>query len=113
MRFLKVLFWLLLGGVVTAFVLYNGEQRVSVLLWGGLIADFSLPMLLILLFLAGFLPMLLAYHAMRWRLRQRIAGLQRALEDLRAIHAAAPAPTPVPVPAPEALPAPAGLSPAP
>jgi uncharacterized integral membrane protein len=88
MRFLKVLFWILLGGVAAAFVIYNAQERVELRLWAGLIADFSLPLLLILVFLLGFLPMLLAYHAMRWRMRQRLSGLERALNDLRAVHAA-------------------------
>jgi len=87
MRFLKVLFWLLLGGLVAGFVIYNGDERVNVHLWSGLIADFSLPLLLILVFLAGLLPVLLAYHALRWRMRQRITGLERALNDVRAINA--------------------------
>lgn len=103
MRFLKVLFWLLLGGLVTAFVIYNGDERVALHLWGGLVADFSLPFLMILMFLLGFLPMLLAYHALRWRSRQRIAGLERALDDLRAVAPAAEAE----VEAAPALPAPA------
>ncbi|MES2443752.1 MAG: LapA family protein [Pseudomonadota bacterium] len=88
MRFLKVLFWLLLGGVVAAFVIYNGDERVSIHLWAGLIADFSLPLLLILVFLGGMLPSLFAYHALRWRTRQRIAGLERALADLHAVNPA-------------------------
>jgi len=104
MRFLKVLFWLLLGGLVAGFVIYNGDERVNVHLWSGLIADFSLPLLLILVFLAGLLPVLLAYHALRWRMRQRITGLERALNDIRAIQAmpepaSTPAPVPTPVPA--------------
>ncbi len=53
---------------------------------GGLVADFSLPLLLILVFLAGLLPALLAYHALKWRTRQRVSGLERALMDLRAIN---------------------------
>ena len=109
MRFLKVLFWLLLGGVVTAFISANGEERVSLHLWGGLFADFSLPFLLILIFLAGLLPMLLAYHAYKWRTRQRVLGLERALADLRAItpvpEAADPDADPYPaMPAPPLLP---------
>jgi len=91
MRFLKVLFWLLLGGLVAAFVIYNGDERVSIHLWGGLIADFSLPLMLILVFCAGLLPALTAYHALRWSTRQRISGLERAIADLRAVHDAAPA----------------------
>jgi lipopolysaccharide assembly protein A len=86
MRFLKVLFWLLLGGVVAAFVIYNGDERVGIHLWGGLIADFSLPLLLILVFLLGLLPSLVAYQALRWRMRQRFSGLERALADLRSVN---------------------------
>lgn len=112
MRFLKVLFWLLLGGLVAGFVIYNGDERVNVHLWSGLIADFSLPLLLILVFLAGLLPALLAYHALRWRMRQRITGLERALADIRAIStmpepvvvASEPVPAPVPTGPQAALP---------
>jgi lipopolysaccharide assembly protein A len=105
MRFLKVLFWLLLGGVVAAFVIYNGDERVGIHLWGGLIADFSLPLLLILVFLLGLLPSLVAYQALRWRMRQRFAGLERALADLRSVNQV---PEPVlaegaPLPAPVAV----------
>ncbi|ATY31423.1 LapA family protein [Sphingomonas psychrotolerans] len=85
MRFLKVLFWLLLGGLVAAFVIYNGDERVDIRLWGGLVADFSLPLLLIITFLLGLLPALVAYQTLRWRSRQRLAGLERALADLRAV----------------------------
>lgn len=106
MRFLKVLFWLLLGGLVAGFVIYNGDERVNVHLWSGLIADFSLPLLLILVFLAGLLPALLAYHALRWRMRQRITGLERALADIRAISAnSVPEPVAVVAEATPALPA--------
>ena len=105
MRFLTVLFWLLLGGVIAAFIFYNGDERVSIHLWAGLIADFSLPLLLILVFLAGMLPALFAYHALRWRTRQRIAGLERALADLHAVPPSPLAPeTPEPVTAPPLLP---------
>ncbi|MHA6719296.1 LapA family protein [Sphingomonas sp. RS6] len=89
MRFLKVLLWLLLGGVIAGFVIYNGGEKVSIQLWGGMVADVSLPMLLILVFLAGFLPMLIAYQALRWRMRQRFAGLERALADLRTMNTTA------------------------
>lgn len=100
MRFLKVLFWLLLGGLVAAFVIYNGDETVTLRLSTSLVADFSLPLLLILVFLLGLLPSMVAYQAMRWRARQRIAGLERALTDLRAVNA--PAEPMVELPAPEA-----------
>jgi hypothetical protein len=66
-------------------VIYNGDERVDIRLWGGLVADFSLPLLLIIVFLLGLLPALVAYQTLRWRSRQRLAGLERALADLRAV----------------------------
>jgi len=42
------------------------------------------------LFLLGLLPALVAYQTLRWRSRQRLAGLERALADLRAVASAEP-----------------------
>lgn len=100
MRFLKVLVWLLLGGIIAAFVIYNGDERVSIQLWGGLVADFSLPLLLITVFFLGLLPPLIAYQTLRWRMRQRFASLERALADLRAVNPPAPEALPIAPPAP-------------
>ena len=77
---------LLLGGLAAAFIIYNSEETISIRLWGGLIADFSLPLLLVLVFLLGLLPSLVAYQTLRWRTRQRVSGLERALSDLRAVQ---------------------------
>jgi lipopolysaccharide assembly protein A len=110
MRFLKVLLWLLLGGVIAGFVIYNGDERVSIQLWGGLVADVSLPMLLILVFLAGFLPMQVAYQTLRWRMRQRFAGLERALADLRTMNVAPAHAQRWEAPAPDSPPAPPLIS---
>lgn len=103
MRFLKVLFWLLLGALIAAFFIYNGAERVQLRLWGNLVLDSALPVLMIGTFLLGFLPMYLLHHATRWRLRQRLASAERALADLRAVHATA-AEAAVAPPAPPAPP---------
>ncbi|MBW4329406.1 LapA family protein [Stakelama sp. CBK3Z-3] len=93
MQFLKTLFWALLIGLGAAFA-YNNWVPVDLHLWGGLIAEVNLPLLLLVSFLIGFVPMLLAYYTMRWRLRQRISNSERALADLRAAHAVVPPPAP-------------------
>ena len=90
MQFLKTLFWALLVGVVVAFSL-NNMTMVPVRLWGSVVADVNLPLLLVITFLAGFLPAYLSLVTVRWRMRQRIAATERALADLRAAQAAAPA----------------------
>ncbi|MBR0551415.1 lipopolysaccharide assembly protein LapA domain-containing protein [Stakelama marina] len=86
MQFLKTLFWALLIGLAGAFT-YGNWTTVQIHLWGGLIAEVNLPLLLLVVFLLGFVPMLLAYHAVRWRLRQRLASSERALNDLRKAQA--------------------------
>ncbi len=96
MQFLKTLFWALLVGVIVAFAL-NNMTMVPLKLWGTLYADVNLPLLLLLMFLAGFLPTFAALHITRWRLRQRIAATDRTLADLH--RADPPTPTLAPVPA--------------
>ena len=92
MQFLKTLFWALLIGLGAAFA-YNNWVPVDLHLWGGLIAEVNLPLLVLVSFLLGLVPMLLGYYAMRWRLRQRLANTERALAAAPAqIEPQAPAP---------------------
>lgn len=102
MQFLKALFWFLILGVIAAFAVTNWRP-VEIQLWSGLVADVNLPFLILIAFLLGLIPMLLLYHTVRWRLRQRIAMLERTLEDLRAVHAAPPPASPDEAPAPPPL----------
>lgn len=90
MQFLKALFWFLILGLIAAFAVTNWHP-VEIQLWSGLVADVNLPFLLLVIFLAGFLPMLLLFHTVRWRLRQRIGMLERTVEEMRNLHAASPA----------------------
>ena len=105
MQFLKALFWFLILGLVAAFAVTNWRP-VEIQLWSSLVADVNLPFLMLAVFLAGFLPMLLLYHTVRWRLRQRIGMLERTIEELRNLHTV-PAPPAVPAqPDPEPVEAP-------
>ena len=89
MQFLKALFWFLILGLIAAFAVTNWHP-VEIQLWSSLVADVNLPFLLFIVFLAGFLPMLVLYHTVRWRNRQRIAMLERTVEEMRNLHATAP-----------------------
>jgi pilus assembly protein TadC len=103
MQFLRTLFWALLVGILVAFA-FNNWTSVDVRLWGGMVAQTNLPLLLGIVFLLGFLPMFVAYQAMRWRLKSKLASTERALNDLRnaqtpiapppALHPDPVAPTP-------------------
>jgi uncharacterized integral membrane protein len=87
MQFLKTLFWALLVVIVTVFAIGNWTT-VPIRLWGGLIADVNLPVLLLLTFLAGLFPVLLYHHAVRWRLKARLTTAERTIADLRNAAAA-------------------------
>ena len=76
MRFLKTLFWLVIAIIVTLFAARNWRD-VTIDLWGNLQADVKIPMLLAIMFLAGFVPTWLAYRAKLWRAHNRIAAPPR------------------------------------
>ncbi len=82
MQFLKILFWCLLAFIAAVFTISNWNA-VQIQLWGGLIADVNLPLLLLVTFLIGFVPTMLYNHAIRWRLRQRLSTCERELLELR------------------------------
>ena len=91
MQFLKILFWCLLAFVAAVFTIGNWTT-VPIKLWGGLIAEVNLPLLLFVTFLLGLVPTMIYYHAVRWRLRNRLATTERTVTDLRGALAPAPAP---------------------
>jgi len=114
MQFLKMLLLALTVGFAVAFAI-NNWTVVSLQLWGGLIADVNLPLLVLAAFLLGLVPMWVTYRATRWRLRQRLATCERTVADLRTAAAAtvpaalaSTAPTHEPTAAPEAPFPPAG-----
>ncbi|VVT10621.1 conserved hypothetical protein [Sphingomonas sp. EC-HK361] len=105
MQFLKILFWCLIAFIAALFTIGNWTT-VPVRVGGGLIAETNLPLLLLIVFLIGFLPTLLYQQATKWRLRQRLAATERALSEIRlaagppATSAMAPPLSPAGVPIP-------------
>ena len=87
MQFLKILFWCLLVFVAAVFT-FGNWTTVSIQLFGGLIAEVNLPLLLLTTFLLGLVPTLGYQHWVRWRLRQRLAVAERALETELSLAAA-------------------------
>ena len=114
MQFLKILFWCLLAFVAALFT-YGNWNSVPIKLWSGLIADVNLPLLLLVTFLIGFVPTILYHHAVRWRLRQRIATNERLLAERplpEPYHAtAAPLPAPPSIAVPHAAGTPHAITP--
>ncbi|WBO21231.1 hypothetical protein [Sphingomonas abietis] len=98
MQFLKTLFWVVLAIVAVIFAMNNWESA-KVMLWGGLVLDIKLPVLVFGAFLIGFLPTFGWYRASRWQMQRRLESHERALADMRGIGDMAAVPTPPPPPA--------------
>lgn len=97
MQFLRTLFWVVLAVAAVIFAMRNWTPA-TVNLWGGLLVEAKLPVLIYGAFLLGLLPMLGYHRATRWQLRRRIAATERALADVRPQPLVAEAPAVVPVP---------------
>ena len=78
MRFLKTLFWIVVASLVTLFAARNWRD-VTIELWSDLEADVKLPLLLVVVFLLGFVPPWLTFRAKLWRLTNRVAAAPREI----------------------------------
>ena len=72
MQFLKTLLWVLVA-VLVAIIASNNWRDVTIDLWSNLQADIKLPVLLLAIFLTGFLPTWVVMRGKLWRLKRRIA----------------------------------------
>ena len=76
MHFLKTLFWVVVA-VFLAILASRNWHDVTLNLWGDIQADIKVPILIIAMFLIGWLPTFLLYRAKIWRLRQRLDSQER------------------------------------
>lgn len=69
MRFLNLLFWLVIAALATSLAIENWRD-VTIDLWGDLQADIKIPVLLAIAFLLGWLPAYILYRTRLWRMRR-------------------------------------------
>lgn len=77
MHFLKTLFWVLVAVIIVLFSSHNWSD-VTLNLWGNIQADIKIPLLLLILFLLGFLPTWLLMRTRLWSYRRRIEAFERS-----------------------------------
>jgi uncharacterized integral membrane protein len=94
MAFLRTLFWIAITVIVVVFSFRNWVP-VTINLFGDTQADVKLPVLLLISFLIGFVPLYAWHRAVRWRHNRKLAVIERVPP------AAAVPPAPV-MPAPPA-----------
>ena len=76
MQFLKTLFWVLIAVLVALFSVRNWFD-VTVNLWSDIQADIKLPILLLIVFLLGFVPTWSLMRTRIWSHRRRIDAMER------------------------------------
>ena len=77
MHFLKTLFWVLVAVIVVLFGTRNWAP-VTLSLWGDIQADVKIPILLLIVFLLGFVPTWLLMRTRIWSYRRRVEALERS-----------------------------------
>lgn len=82
MQFLRTLFWVMLTVAAIVFA-YRNWMTIEVRLFGGLVADVKLPILLFGAFLLGLVPTYILHRTTRWRLKRRAETAERSLTELR------------------------------
>lgn len=81
---LKTLMWVVIAVGIALFSMANW-QPVEVLVWPERILETKLPVLIVIAFLAGAVPMWVMLRAARWSLTRRLDHSERQLADLRGV----------------------------
>ena len=76
MRFLRTLLWVVVAVFLAIFATRNWSD-VTLNLWGNLQADVKLPVLLLLVFLVGFLPPYFIMRGRLWTMKRKLALAER------------------------------------
>lgn len=77
MRFISTVLWAL-AAVIVALFAYRNWSDVTLNLWGGIEADVKIPILLLAVFLLGFLPTWLLMRARVWGFQRRLEAVERS-----------------------------------
>jgi uncharacterized integral membrane protein len=94
MQFLKTAFWVVIA-VALAFFCMANYVPVTVRLWGDLVMETKLPVLLVGAFLLGALPFWVMARATRWHMKRKLDSTERALVAATAVPATPVSSTPV------------------
>jgi len=89
MAFLRTLFWIVLTIVIVVFSA-NNWKSVTINLFGNLQADAKLPVLMLVAFLLGFIPLYVWHRATRWHQNKKRTAAERALAAAVSGPAASP-----------------------
>jgi lipopolysaccharide assembly protein A len=78
-KVLRTIFWVLAAVGFLVFAIYNW-QPVELTLWQNLVLETKVPVLVLLAFVVGFLPMWAVHRSVTWGLHRRIRALENSLK---------------------------------
>lgn len=85
MKILRTIIWVLAAAAFLIFAIYNW-QAVELTLWQNLVLETKVPVLVLLAFALGFVP-LYAYHlSVKWALSRRVRTLENSLKHSAAVR---------------------------
>ena len=96
MKILRTFLWVLAAFGFLIFAIYNW-QPVELTLWQNLVLETKVPVLAMLAFLAGFLPMWALHRSVVWGLHRRIRALETSLKNNAMARQREAQPTSLPV----------------
>lgn len=79
MKILRTILWVLAGIGYLIFAIYNWTP-VEVTLWQNLVMETKLPVLALLAFMLGFLPLWAYHQSVKWGLNRRVRALENSLK---------------------------------
>jgi len=76
MAFLRTLFWIVVTVIVVVFSVRNWVP-VPVNVFGDTVVETKLPMLILIGFLIGFVPLYIWHRAFKWRQKRKLSAIDR------------------------------------
>lgn len=80
MKILRTILWILAAFGFLIFAIYNW-QPVELTLWQNLVLETKVPVLALLAFAGGFVPMWALHRSITWGLNRRIRALETSLKN--------------------------------
>lgn len=90
MKILRTILWVLAAIGFLVFAIYNW-QPVELTLWQNLVLETKVPVLALMAFAAGFLPMWAVHRSVVWGQNRRIRTLENSLKNAAVAHRPDPA----------------------
>ncbi len=87
MKIIRTIIWVLAALAFVVFAAYNW-QPVELRLWQNLVLETKVPVLALLAFAAGFLPMWAVHRSVTWGQSRRIRTLENSLKNTALAHRA-------------------------